>query len=1299
MSPVRLARVGVVVALVFGLAVSAVGAEKKPAPKKPAPKKPAEPAKPVEPQWAAESTIKLPAPVDGSAVGGSGKYLILHLRKLQQLAVIDVGEGKVLKYLPMPSGDLAITAGAEKLFVGIKDLKQIQRWDLAKLEREVTVPAPEGGIGSIAMGASAMAPLLVAEGMEKKFWQIDPKTMRADPVPSKHWAGQGGGAWGPEHVRVSFDGQTSIANGGGWAGIELGAIAGGRVTDVRSGGYVNGEALVAGNGQLVFRGPDEILRGDLESKVTGIKGTAFPAHDPAFSVAWHDDRRRDDTPPTLTVFGNADPRPLVMLRGLTELAKESQLPPWERVHLFPRLKKLITIGDGGDQLLIRRYDLEEELTKSGIDFLFVESTPPSAAVRGKAYAYDIAVKSKKGGVKLELQASPPGMTLSADGKIAWTPAATFGDPTATVIVQVSDSSGQTVFHSFVIRMGGAAVVASAVPPRGAPAATPAKPERTRPATGVKPPKPVQGVDPDGSAGAQLVTLEEPFAEYHAANAGRLLVFYQPRARQLAVYDTASGKVLGTIKLGVDNVRFACGRDMVVVALPDQRIFQTYSLKTRERVKSAPFPSASPFKDVRMGNDSAGPVYAHFGADLAAIDLATLAPIKLRGKPVPAGEKIDYRVSADGQTVVIWDPHIGPTPFTIARVRNGAVTPVVSTEGFSMGNRRFTPTADGSLVLYETTVYTAGAKPLNTTLKGYENFVPTSDPRFLIAVNETEGKRSDLAICTAVDRRVLAELKAVSNVGGTDGYDRGRCGIVHDMPGAGEPRVVYRPDAKLIALIPVTNDRIELITVGLGAAGAAPGALAVVSLPPSEIGVGETLSYQVQVVPEGAKVQYKVDAGPPGLTVSPAGLVKWKVAQRPVGGTASVILSVRDAGGQDVPHAFEVTVTRQATGAGGATAAPAPAIVKADERRIELPAGEARFAYGLGGRGLILAGEHLAVVGPDGLAIKESRVLPKAYVAIVERPTYYLAIAKEPRSIDWLDKRTLAVTRSRPIAFEALIDLVPHPTRAISYVSYVQPGGLPRHRFMIVDEQTAEARTDDNWIGRWLAVSPEGGFLLAGIQETYRKGSDIIDNPDRIWIVPTYGSIDMLARYDLDAAGFPERVAHKDGVGGGGVGLRISADGKRAAYLSATGFPAGSGNVGGWDPTDLRKLPVAYLTKGAATSRDLAFHPLLPLVAAPADGSVVFFNRETGAREPDRVEGADALVGAKVERAYFSPDGRNVLLQTTVGEVRYLHALPLKLSAEEAKAMGGSLPRPDKAVETKKAPAPPATPKKLPAVQA
>jgi hypothetical protein len=297
--------------------------------------------------------------------------------------------------------------------------------------------------------------------------------------------------------------------------------------------------------------------------------------------------------------------------------------------------------------------------------------------------------------------------------------------------------------------------------------------------------------------AEVVKLSEPFTEYHAANGGRTLVFLQPKAKQLAVYNTLSGKLQGTIRLGADNVRFACGADVIVVALPDQRILQAYNLKTLKRTKSAPLPDTRPLKDIKMGSASFGPALVCFPGKMKAVNVVDLAQMKLRGA-LPAGPAdsrwFDYRVSADGSTVLAWDTGSNPSNFTITRIKGDVASTVGSNAGFSMANRRFTPSADGSIVLYEGQIFNSAAAALDSNFKE-TNCLPTADPRFILAVKAGDQK-SDVAICTTLDRRILVELRGVSNIGRTDGFDLGRMGLLQDMAGAGEPRAVFvaKPDA-------------------------------------------------------------------------------------------------------------------------------------------------------------------------------------------------------------------------------------------------------------------------------------------------------------------------------------------------------------------------------------------------------------------------------------------------------------------------------------------------------------------------
>ncbi len=390
--------------------------------------------------------VEVPAPIDEIVAGGNGKYLVLHLKKLRQLALFDVSQAKVLKYLPMPSSEITYAVGSKKLFVGVKDLKRIQRWDLEKQELELTQAAPEGGVGALAIGAASLGPVvMIGEDKAKKFWIMNPMTLKCESFPSKNW-GDERGAWGPLHVHVSFDGSTSVACGGGWAGIELASLKGNKVTRVQAGAYVNGDATIAGNGSLVFPDGGGIIRADLTSKVTGIDGTPFPAADPSFSVA----HRKDSGKSSLVVYANSDPRPLVTLRDLPELDQESKLPIWQRVQLIPAAKVLVTLGEGSSSLVMRGFDLARELEAEGIDYLFVESSPLCQANRGQRYSYKMQVRSKKGGVKIKLQSGPKGMTVSKDGMVSWTVPARATEENASVIIEVTDATGQTIFHTFNI---------------------------------------------------------------------------------------------------------------------------------------------------------------------------------------------------------------------------------------------------------------------------------------------------------------------------------------------------------------------------------------------------------------------------------------------------------------------------------------------------------------------------------------------------------------------------------------------------------------------------------------------------------------------------------------------------------------------------------------------------------------------------------------------------------------------------------------------------------------------------------
>ena len=101
-----------------------------------------------------KTVVTLPATFEDVWVGGNGRYLIFHLRRLNKLAVFDVSAAKVIQYLPAPVDTVLGAAGADKLVLIAREKKTIERWTLVTFEKEVTAPLPvDFPVDRVASGA------------------------------------------------------------------------------------------------------------------------------------------------------------------------------------------------------------------------------------------------------------------------------------------------------------------------------------------------------------------------------------------------------------------------------------------------------------------------------------------------------------------------------------------------------------------------------------------------------------------------------------------------------------------------------------------------------------------------------------------------------------------------------------------------------------------------------------------------------------------------------------------------------------------------------------------------------------------------------------------------------------------------------------------------------------------------------------------------------------------------------------------------------------------------------------------
>ena len=350
------------------------------------------------------------------------------------------------------------------------------------------------------------------------------------------------------------------------------------------------------------------------------------------------------------------------------------------------------------------------------------------------------------------------------------------------------------------------------------------------------------------------------------------------------------------------------------------------------------------------------------------------------------------------------------------------------------------------------------------------------------------------------------------------------------------------------------------------------------------------------------------------------------------------------------------------------AAPASRNGKLDALyKLALAGDKHQFAPGLGNTMLVLEGDQLRRLEPDGFTVRQTLKLPHACGWIGERKDYFVGLSDETRSLDLIDKTTLKVSRSIQMDYPRRYDLALHPGKPACYVSVEKPSdhGLGKS-ILIVDEASGDVHEPEDFIGTWIRVSPDGKRLYAAYKGFYRKGDRLLVNPDRIHLIPEYGNIDWLIIYDITGRQ-PQPVDARQEVGGNGQGLTMSADGKRLSYLSFVGYPLHSGNIPAWDPTDLTKRPVSYPAKAnKADCKRIAFHPILPIAAAPSEAGAACFDRETGQFQPNRLDLRTPLGDAvEVLDLFFSPDGNNLILDCQSAGQRFLRKVKLNLDPAES----------------------------------
>jgi hypothetical protein len=421
---------------------------------------PANPAKITPTKAADKAEIKLPGTVDATCLGGNGRYVLLRIPKLKQIAVLDVCEGKIVKYLALTEEASLIAAGNEHVFAVAPVANTIQRWNLTTFEKEPVVTNPIGTAPSVVlMGHATDGPLFIAGAGQDGVGLVDGKTLKKLDIRSD-W-GQLGAGIHSTRMRISGDGRVL----GLWSPhLTPSGLRSLVFTDEGVKSYDEHESVGS-----VLPGPDGTLftsGGFYSPDLKPIDDTPIgweslpPAHGRVYlAVSAANRANNKDEPAKATLHLLGENRPLAELGALAGLdlvapgqvarGARSKLPISDRVFLVPNANALVILNGTTDKVIIHKVEVDRLLEKGDIDYLYVASRP-GVALCGATFTYKPDVKSKKGGVTIKLDIGPEGMNTTAAGALIWKVPENFASTEVSVVLTVSDKSGQETFHAFTL---------------------------------------------------------------------------------------------------------------------------------------------------------------------------------------------------------------------------------------------------------------------------------------------------------------------------------------------------------------------------------------------------------------------------------------------------------------------------------------------------------------------------------------------------------------------------------------------------------------------------------------------------------------------------------------------------------------------------------------------------------------------------------------------------------------------------------------------------------------------------------
>ncbi len=355
---------------------------------------------------------KTPGRIYDAKLAAGGRMLAIHFKELKTIGIFDLEPLEFVKQIPLEDENALFAAGRSSLLIAYPTRSRLVRWNLSTLEKELTVETPVSGVvTNLEMGWNSEGPAILrwAKGKDAlDFCQIgllDVPRLRLLPQEDGGQLRRGSCYRDRLHMRVSADGRTI----GGWdtSGSPSGLVVwrlGESSIEERYEHNSVGYVVPAEDGSCLFTQSSGIYAPDLKGGRENQAEALLPVPGGVYYLGmtgnkglWEGGEFRG------AIYIQSGRQKLLTLdhplfsltRG--EMWTDNDFTLDKRIVALPEAKILVTIPETNDRIVIRRLDLDAALDASGIDYLYVSSTPTTVVAAGTAWEYAIRVRMTREG--------------------------------------------------------------------------------------------------------------------------------------------------------------------------------------------------------------------------------------------------------------------------------------------------------------------------------------------------------------------------------------------------------------------------------------------------------------------------------------------------------------------------------------------------------------------------------------------------------------------------------------------------------------------------------------------------------------------------------------------------------------------------------------------------------------------------------------------------------------------------------------------------------------------------------------